>query len=57
MLGARARRADFEFEALAAELGRHLEAITERVGREAIHGDVSDAPEGEPKALPGPSGS
>jgi hypothetical protein len=46
-----------EFEALAAELGKHLEAITERVVREAIHGDVSDAPEGEPKALPGPSGS
>lgn len=46
-----------EFEALAAELQRHLEAITDRVVREAIHGDVSDAPEGEPKALPGPSGS
>lgn len=46
-----------EFEALSAELEKHLAAITERVVREAIHGDVSDAPEGEPKALPAPSGS
>lgn len=44
-----------EFEALSGELEKHLDAITDRVGREATHGDVSDAPEGEPKALPAPS--
>ncbi len=43
-----------EFLALSEELTKHLSEITERVVREAIHGDVSEAPEGEePKALPG----
>jgi hypothetical protein len=44
-----------EFEELATELEKHLEEITERVVREAIHGDVSEADESEaPKALPAP---
>ncbi len=47
-----------EYVALAEELEKHLEEITERVVREAIHGDVSEADEGaEPKALPGPNRS
>ena len=47
-----------EFQALSAELRKHLSEITDRVVREAIHGDVSEAVESEgPKALPGPSGS
>jgi hypothetical protein len=46
-----------EFEALSAELEKHLDAITDRVVREAIHGDVSEVAEGEPKALPAPSGA
>lgn len=47
-----------EYLALAEELGKHLEQITDRVVREAVHGDVSEAAEGdEPKALPGPSSS
>jgi len=42
-----------EFRALSEELEKHLAEITERVVREAIHGDVSEAAEGEgPKALP-----
>jgi len=42
-----------EFLALSEELRKHLAEITERVVREAIHGDVSEATEGEsPKALP-----
>jgi hypothetical protein len=45
------------FEALATELQKHLDAITDRVVREAIHGDVSEVAEGEPKALPAPSGA
>ena len=41
-----------EFLALSEELEKHLSEITERVVREAIHGDVSEAAEGEaPKAL------
>ena len=46
-----------EFLALAEVLHAHLEEITERVVREAIHTDTSEAAEGEPKALPGPSDS
>lgn len=47
-----------EFRALSEELRRHLAEITERVVREAIHGDVSEAVEGEvPKGLPAGSGS
>lgn len=42
-----------EFKALAGELGKHLAAVTERVVREAIHGDVSDAAETEVKGLVG----
>ena len=34
-----------EFEALSAELTRHLHEVTERVIREAIHGDVGEAEE------------
>lgn len=42
-----------EFEALSEELRKHLAELTERVIREAIHADVSEATEGsEPKALP-----
>lgn len=44
--------------ALADELDAHLSEITERVVREAIHGDVSEADErAEPKALPEPNRS
>ena len=44
-----------EFCALATELEKHLEEITDRVVREAIHGDVSEAEETEaPKALGAP---
>ena len=42
-----------EFEALATELDTHLEELTDRVIREAIHSDVSEATEAvAPKALP-----
>lgn len=41
-----------EFEALATELDKHLSELTDRVVREAIHADVSEAAEGEPKLLP-----
>jgi len=42
-----------EFQALSKELTRHLDQITERVIREAIHADVTEATETEaPKALP-----
>lgn len=45
-----------EFLALANELHAHLDELTERVIREAIDDDVSEAAEaGEPKALPSPS--
>jgi hypothetical protein len=41
-----------EFLALSKELETHLSELTERVIREAIHADVSEAPEGaEPPAL------
>ncbi len=44
-----------EFVALANELHAHLDELTERVIREAIDDDVSEAAEGEaPKALPSP---
>jgi len=43
-----------EFQALSNELETHLNALTERVIREAINDDVSDAPEA-PKELPGPT--
>jgi hypothetical protein len=43
-----------EFLALAKELDAHLNELTERVIREAIHDDVSEAQEGvaEVKSLP-----
>lgn len=42
-----------EFRALSAELHKHLHELTERVIREAIDEDVSEAPEATtPKALP-----
>jgi hypothetical protein len=44
-----------EYLALAKELEAHLKELTERVIREAIDEDVSEASEGTPKALPGPS--
>ena len=40
-----------EFLALATELDKHLSELTDRVVREAIHADVSEAAEGEPKQL------
>jgi hypothetical protein len=44
-----------EFVALSKELATHLAEVTERVVREAIHGDVSEAEQAEaPKALGGP---
>jgi hypothetical protein len=46
-----------EFEALAAELDKGLSELTDRVVREAIHADVSEAAEGEPKMLPSAGGS
>jgi len=47
-----------EFVALADELHAHLDELTERVIREAIHADVSEAREGAgPKALPGANSS
>ncbi len=46
-----------EYLALAKELETHLKELTERVIREAIDEDVSEATEAdEPKALPEPSG-
>jgi hypothetical protein len=46
-----------EFLALSEELHAHLNELTERVIREAINEDVSEAAEAAtPKALPGPSG-
>jgi hypothetical protein len=46
-----------EFCALCEELDAHLNELTERVIREAIDDDVSEAAEATPKALPPPSGS
>ncbi len=46
-----------EFLALSKELHAHLDELTERVIRDAIDDDVSEALEaGPPKALPDPSG-
>jgi hypothetical protein len=45
-----------EFVALSKELEAHLSELTERVIREAIHEDVTEAVESPTKALPGPSG-
>jgi hypothetical protein len=45
-----------EYLALAEALHAHLEGVTERVIREAIHADVGEANEGPgPQALPDPS--
>lgn len=44
-----------EYLALAEELDMHLASLTERVIREAIHDDTSDAQEDEPKGLPEPA--
>jgi hypothetical protein len=45
-----------EFQALSAELRTQLSELTERVIREAIHEDVTEAPEaGAPKALSAPT--
>lgn len=41
-----------EFLALSKEVEAHLDELTDRVIREAINNDVSDAPEAPPKALP-----
>jgi hypothetical protein len=41
-----------EFRALADELHKELAELTARVIREAIHADVSEAVEGQPKLLP-----
>ena len=42
-----------EYLALAKELEKHFDELTERVVREAIHGDVSEAAESDgPRALP-----
>lgn len=43
-----------EYLALPEELEKHLADRTDRVIREAIHTDVSEAAEGEPKSLPEP---
>lgn len=46
-----------EYLALSKELDAHLQELTERVIREAIDEDVSEAAEAAaPKALPEPSG-
>jgi hypothetical protein len=45
-----------EFLALAEELHTHLDELTDRVIREAIDEDVTEAPEGPPKALGPASG-
>ena len=41
-----------EFLALSKELEEHLDELTNRVIREAIHDDVTEAPETTTKALP-----
>jgi len=42
------------FLALSEELHAHLDELTDRVIREAINEDVSDASSTDPKALPAP---
>jgi hypothetical protein len=44
-----------EYQALAKELDAHLAELTERVIREAIDEDTSEAVEAVARALPGPS--
>jgi hypothetical protein len=44
-----------EYQALARELDAHLEELTERIIREAVDEDVSEAAEAPPKALPAAS--
>jgi hypothetical protein len=44
-----------EFVALSKELEVHLDELTDRVIREAIHDDVTEAPEATTKALPAPA--
>jgi hypothetical protein len=44
-----------EFRALCEELDKHLRELTERVIREAINDDVSEAPEAPLRALPAAS--
>lgn len=44
-----------EFLALSKELEVHLDELTDRVIREAIHEDVTEAPEATTKALPAAS--
>jgi hypothetical protein len=46
-----------EYRALSEELDAHLDELTQRVIREAIDDDVSEAVEGAPKALPAPGGT
>ncbi len=43
-----------QYLALPKELEKHLADRTDRMIREAIHTDVSEAAEGEAKGLPGP---
>lgn len=50
-VGFRKTTFDPQFSALSNEITEELDALTDRVIREAIDDDVSDAPE-EPKALP-----
>jgi hypothetical protein len=44
-----------EYQALARELDAHLEELTDRIIREAVNEDVSEAAEAAPKALPAAS--
>jgi hypothetical protein len=46
-----------EFLALSEELHAHLAELTDRVVREAIDEDVTEAAEGPPKALPEANGT
>jgi hypothetical protein len=46
-----------EFLALSEELHTHLAELTDRVVREAIDEDVTEAAEGPPKALPESNGT
>jgi hypothetical protein len=46
-----------EFLALSEELHAHLSELTDRVVREAIDEDVTEATEGPPKALPETNGA
>jgi hypothetical protein len=46
-----------EYRALSEELDAHLDELTQRVIREVIDDDVSEAAEGAPKALPAPGGT